>query len=286
MFDDPTHIVEAIILGVIQGFTEFLPISSSAHLMLLPKLAHLPYFGKTFDVILHGGTLLAICFYKWDLLKRMLVSLFKYGQECWQRKKFASWHGYGSSDLKLALLTVVAAVPVAVLGFALENTIEHFFHSLLFTALTLAIFGLWLYKADKRGTRSLELGALSFKEAICIGVAQALALFPGVSRSGVVLTAARLLNIPRLEAGTISLVTALPVVGGAFFVKIWRLLRTTASFEPSFLFASASGFLSSFIAGLIGIMLLEKVISQYTFKFFAFYRIGLALILLAMWATT
>ena len=283
MLDSSTCIIEAIILGIIQGFTEFLPISSSAHLMLLPKLANFPYFGKTFDVILHGGTLLAICFYKWDLLKRMLASFYKYGCACWKRKKIVSWHGYGSSDLKLALLTVVATVPTAILGFALENTIEKFFHGLLFTAATLGIFGFLLYKADRKGGRNVELGAISIKEAAGIGVAQALALFPGVSRSGVVLTAARLLNIPRLEAGTISLVTALPVVGGAFFVKMLRILGTSEPFEPSFIFVSASGFLASFIAGLIGIMLLEKIVSHYTLKPFAIYRVSLALLLLVMW---
>ncbi len=283
MFADSAPLLEAIVLGIIQGFTEFLPISSSAHLMLLPKLANFPYFGKTFDVILHGGTLLAVCFYKWDLIKKMLVSLSRYGQACYKQGKILSWTDYGNSYLKLAWLIIVATVPVAALGFLLENMVEHFFHGLLCTAFALAGFGFLLYKSDSKGGCSRELDSIGIKEMLYVGIAQSLALFPGVSRSGAILTAARFLNIRRSEAGLISLVTALPVVGGAFFVKIVRCFNTTISPDPTFLWTASVGFLASFIAGLVGIMLLEKVVAQYTLKPFAIYRIALALILLVVW---
>ena len=283
MFADSAHLLEAIILGIVQGFTEFLPISSSAHLMLLPRLANFPYFGKTFDVILHGGTLLAVCFYKWDLIKKMLSSLSIYGQACYKQRKILPWTDYGNSYLKLACLIIVASVPVAALGFLLENIVEHFFHGLLFTAFTLAVFGFLLYKSDCKGGCSRELNSMGIKEMFYIGMAQSLALLPGVSRSGAVLTAARFLDIRRSEVGLISLVTALPVVGGAFFVKIVRCFSTTISTDLAFLWTASAGFLASFMAGLAGIMLLEKVVTQYTLKPFAVYRIVLALMLLVVW---
>lgn len=283
MFADSAHLLEAIILGIIQGFTEFLPVSSSAHLMLLPKLANFPYFGKTFDVILHGGTLLAVCFYKWDLIKKIISSLVEYGRDCYKQSKLLPWTGYGNCYLKLAWLIIVATVPVAALGFLLENMVEHFFHGLLFTAFTLAMFGFLLYKSDCQGGCSRELNSLGIKEMLYIGMAQALALIPGVSRSGSVLTAARFLNIRRSEAGLISLVTALPVVGGAFFVKVVRCFNMPILPDSAFLWTASAGFLASFIAGLVGIMLLEKVVTQHTLRPFAIYRIVLALTLLAIW---
>ncbi len=283
MFADCAHLSEAIILGIIQGFTEFLPISSSAHLMLLPRLANFPYFGKTFDVILHGGTLLAICFYKWELIKKMFLSLFEYGQACYKQKQILPWADYGNDHFKLACLIIVATVPVAIAGFLLEDIVEHYFHGLLFTAFTLAMFGFLLYKADAQGKRCRELNSVGFKEMLYIGLFQALALFPGASRSGMVLTAARFLDIRRSEAGIISLVTALPVVGGAFFVKVVRCLHTATLSDLTFVWTASAGFLASFIAGLVGIMLLEKVVTQYTLKSFAVYRIGLALMLLIVW---
>ena len=282
MFADSAHLLEAIILGIIQGFTEFLPISSSAHLMLLPKLANFPYFGKTFDVILHGGTLLAICFYKWELIKKMFLGLSEYGQACYKQKTILSWANYGNDYFKLACLVIVATVPVAIVGFLLENIVEYFFHGLLFTAFTLAIFGFLLYKADSKGKQSRELNSVGFKEMLYIGLFQSLALFPGASRSGMVLTAARFLDIRRSEAGIISLVTALPVVGGAFFVKIVRCLNIATLSDLTFVWTAAVGFLASFVAGLVGIMLLEKVVTQYTLKSFAVYRIVLALMLLVI----
>lgn len=283
MFADSVYLLEAMVLGIIQGFTEFLPISSSAHLMLLPKLTNFPYLGKTFDVILHGGTLLAICFYKWDLIKKMLISLSEYGQDCYKRRKLISWSNCDNRYLKLSLLILIAAVPVAILGFTLENVIEYSFHGWLLTAFTLAVFGFLLYKADCKGGRCLELNSVGIRESLYIGAAQALALFPGVSRSGIVLTAARFLNIQRSEAGLISLVTALPVIGGAFCVKVVRCLSAPTILEPTFVWAACGGFLASFLAGLIGIMLLEKIVSQYTFRSFAVYRITFALILLVVW---
>lgn len=283
MFADSAHLLEAIILGVIQGFTEFLPISSSAHLMLLPRLADFPYFGKTFDVILHGGTLLAVCFYKWELIKKMLLSLSEYGQDCYKQKKILPWANYGNDYFKLAWLILIATVPVAIAGFVLEDIVEHYFHGLWFTAFALAAFGFLLYKADSKGKCCRELNSVGFKEMLYIGIFQSLALFPGVSRSGAVLTAARFLDIRRSEAGLISLVTALPVVGGAFLVKVVRCLHTATLSDLTFVWTASTGFLASFIAGLVGIMLLEKVVTHYTLKSFAIYRIALALILLVIW---
>lgn len=283
MLADSAHLLEAIILGIIQGFTEFLPISSSAHLMLLPQLVDFPYFDKTFDVILHGGTLLAVCFYKGDLIKKMLLSLSKYGQTCYEQRKIIPWTDYDDNYLKLACLILVAAVPVALLGFLVEGIIEDSFQGLLFTSFTLALFGLALYQADRKGGRCREPNSLGLKEMFYIGLAQSLALFPGVSRSGAVLTAARFLDIGRSQAGLISLVSALPVVGGAFLVKVGRCLTGYALPELPFIWTASVGFLASFMAGLVGIMLLEKVVTQYTLKPLVIYRIVLALILLAIW---
>ncbi|MGM9999253.1 MAG: undecaprenyl-diphosphate phosphatase [Candidatus Bruticola sp.] len=278
MPDNYTCITEAVILGIIQGIAEFLPVSSSAHLMLLPKLANFPYFGKTFDVILHGGTLLAVCFYKKEQIEKLFLSLKNYAAACVTARRLISWREC-SSNFKLVLILLVAAIPTAGLGFALENVMEKYFHGLLFTAATLSIFACLLDIADRRQGRIRELAELSLKDAFCLGVAQGLALFPGVSRSGIVLTAARFLGLSRQDSGTISLLTALPVVGGAFLVKVLRGFDALKVTDMSSLLTVASGFLASFSAGLIGIMLLEKIVAKHTLRPFAVYRIALAALL-------
>ncbi|MGM9991625.1 MAG: undecaprenyl-diphosphate phosphatase [Candidatus Bruticola sp.] len=282
MLDNYSCVTEAIILGIVQGISEFLPISSSAHLMLLPQLANSPYFGKMFDVILHGGTLLAICLYKHELIEKLLSSLEDYVLTSVRRRRIIPWQEC-SGDFKLAALIIAASIPTAVLGFALENVVEKYFHGLIFTAFTLSIFGCLLYISDHYKSRSRELTELSIKDAVYLGCAQGLALFPGVSRSGIVLTAARFFGLNRQESGRISLLTALPVVGGAFLVKVMRGFCLGIDMNREFLLTVGSGFLASFTAGFIGIMMLEKIVSQRNLLPFVIYRIILAVALVAVY---
>lgn len=186
--------LQAYWLALVQGLTEFLPISSSAHLILLPILFHLPDQGLAFDVAVHVGTLIAVAGYFHEDLKRIALGFL------WGNERRLGW----------AIL--IGTFPVGFFGFIGHNIVETYLRSPLVIASTTLLFGILLGVADRLGRREQTLGALTLKEALLVGLAQAIALIPGTSRSGITLTAGLFLGFKREEAARFSFLLSIPVI--------------------------------------------------------------------------
>jgi undecaprenyl-diphosphatase len=260
----------SIFLGAVQGLTEFLPISSSAHLVILPWLFHRPDPGLAFDVALHFGTALAVIIYFrrkiWRLL-RALVRTF-YSRRIDQPEERLVW------------MIIVASVPAAFFGYLLELKAETIFRAPLLIALTLSIFGLILYLVDRYRPAKRNLGKMHFPESFGIGLAQVLAIIPGVSRSGATISAARLMKFSRREAAKFSFLLAAPVLIGAFAFKFKDLL---GSQNHQLGLDSILGALTAFIFGYLAIGFLMKYLVKGSFLPFVIYRIILAVVVVVVY---
>jgi undecaprenyl-diphosphatase len=194
------EILQIVILALVQGLTEFLPISSSAHLILVPVLTNWPDQGLAFDVAVHAGTLTAVVLYFRKELARMLVE--------W----FASFKGRLTPDARLAWAVLIGTIPVGLAGLVFKGIIETQLRSPMVIAMATIIFGLLLWYADKTGKRSKDEYGLSLCDVLVIGLAQALALIPGTSRSGITITAALMLGLNRKAAARFSFLLSIPVI--------------------------------------------------------------------------
>lgn len=251
-------ITTAIILGLLQALGEFLPISSSAHLVLFSFFTNGNYQGLTFDVLLHLATLIAVCAYFW---KDLLV-LTKKGLT--EPK---------SQDGRLFWYIGLATVPAAVAGYFLEDLAENTFRAPWILALTLIIFAILLFIADRKGKQNIK-DNLSLKIMLLIGCAQALALVPGVSRSGITITAALFLGLSRNLSAKISFLLSMPIIAGAAVLKISHISLSQIN-APLI-----AGFLSAMIGGFLVIKFLMKYIQKHNFDIFVYYRIALGLLIL------
>lgn len=247
---------QAALLGVIQGLAEFLPVSSSAHLRLVPELTGWPYLGKGFDVALHGGTLFALVAYFWNDLTRLGRALLP-------------WREPDVRARRLAWQIALASVPVATVGFLLEKFLEGHFQGPLSIAFWLALVGLAMLLADRRpATRQ----SLSLPQAVLVGCAQVLALFPGASRSGTTLATARALGMEPEAATRFCFLLGLPVILGA---TVYKLLKLEAVPLDLLLVGMSSAALSGFAA----IHLALRWLPRYGLGPFALYRFGVAVLL-------
>lgn len=245
-----TPVQQAALLGVVQGLTEFLPVSSSAHLRLIPELAGWPYLGKGFDVALHGGTLLALLAYFRSDFRRFLP-----GPEP------------DVAARRLLGQLCLASVPVALVGFFLEKLLESHFQDTLSIAFWLALVAIFMVLAD-RGPRATQ--ALSWRQCLLIGCAQVLALFPGASRSGTTLAAARLCGLDRAQAARFCFLLGFPVILGATLYKLLRM-------EPMPLEVLLSGMSMAALSGFWAIHLCLRWLPRWGLWPFALYRLALAL---------
>ena len=200
------ELVQIIVLALVQGLTEFLPISSSAHLILVPVLTDWPDQGLAFDVAVHTGTLAAVVLYFRKELGRMFIE--------W----FASFNGRLTPDARLAWAVLIGTIPVGLAGLAFKDVIETQLRSPMVIAIATIAFGLLLWLADKTGTRRKNEYDLGLRDVLIIGAAQALALIPGTSRSGITITVALMLGLKREAAARFSFLLSIPVIllaGGA-----------------------------------------------------------------------
>lgn len=261
-------LLQAFILGVIQGITEFIPVSSSAHLVLLPYFGNFEYFGKTFDVALHGGTLLALFLTMSCEIKKVFSGLW------------AFLRGRKSEDTyaRLGPYILAATVPAAVAGFFLEYKAEALFHNPLSIAVMLAVFGILLFFSDKAAPH-LALGECRLKSIMAVGFAQVLALVPGVSRSGITMTASRLIGFSRGEAVRLSFLLGIPVIGGAFAVKLCKGFDLP---DPQALPLYIAGILASLVSGMLACRFMLEASERLTFKPFAIYRVFLGIAIICM----
>jgi undecaprenyl-diphosphatase len=193
-------ILQIIILALVQGLTEFLPVSSSAHLILVPLITHWDDQGLAFDVAVHVGTLTAVVLY----FRKEISSMFF----AW----FASLQGDHSEDSKLAWAVVVGTIPVGLVGLLFKDVISENLRTPLVIATTTIIFGLLLWYADQSAKRQRDEYAMSWKDIIIIGCAQAVALIPGTSRSGITITAGLLLGLTAQASARFSFLLSIPVI--------------------------------------------------------------------------
>ena len=260
----------AFLMGALQGITEFLPISSSAHLILLPWL-----FGwdndllhsLTFDVGLHVGTLAAVLFYFRD----DLLDLVKATPQLLR--------GVRNQQTQLIVAIVVGTIPAAIVGVLFEDVIEEYLRSPIQIALVLAVMGIVIAYADRVGQMHRELTQLSWRDAIWIGLAQACALVPGVSRSGATMSAARVLGFDRNAAARFAFLLSTPITLAAVVVKADDLLLIQGSDVVTMLV----GVVTAAVVGVVVIDLLLSWIRRIGLGVFAYYRWVVAITVVVVW---
>jgi undecaprenyl-diphosphatase len=210
------EIFAAAILGIIQGLTEFLPVSSSAHLILMPWFFGWKPEGIAFDVSLHVGTAIAILAFFWKDWVRLAVEVLAGLRE---------GSPLGNPDRKLAWFLVVGTMPAMIVGVALEKTVEEQLRSPLITVFTLTMFGVLLLIAELKSKQNRTIEMYTWADALWIGCSQAIALIPGVSRSGITITTAMLRNSTRTDAARFSFLLSTPIIVGAGILNGWHLIK-------------------------------------------------------------
>jgi undecaprenyl-diphosphatase len=262
-------LLQAVVIGIVQGLTEFLPISSSAHLIVLPRMLgwNDPFLNSAeFDVMLHLGTLVALLVYFWRDLWRLLLAWLASIRE----RRMGD-----DPDRRLAWLLVVTLLPAALIGAIFEDLFDTLFRERLALVGILLVIGaaiLWL--AERRATGSRDLEQLRLSDAVAIGAAQALALFPGISRSGITIAAGLFLGLERAAAARFSFLMGTPIIAGAGLWKLRALAGgQAAAFEPAALLA---GMIAAALAGLLAIRFLLEYLRRHTTGIFIAYRFAFA----------
>jgi undecaprenyl-diphosphatase len=267
--------LQALVMGIVQGLTEFLPISSSGHLILVPYLLgwNDPFIDSlAFSVLLHMGTLVALLVYFW----RDWLALVPAGLAAIRDRSLRN-----DPDRRLAWLIVVTAVPAALVGVLLNDFIESHVRQAGLVALLLVVGAAIMWLADRWGRRNREMSDLSFPAALGIGVAQAVALFPGVSRSGISISAGLLAGLTREAAARFSFLMAAPVIGGAGLFEARKLVSGEAGVAVS-IGPLVVGFTAATLAGLVAIWALLRYVRSNSLSLFVVYRIVLAAVVLVV----
>jgi undecaprenyl-diphosphatase len=257
-------IIQALVLGIVQGLTEFLPVSSTAHLVLFPWLLGWPDPGQTFDVALHVGTLVAVIIYFWS-----------------------DWVEMATKRRDQLLLVILGCIPAGVAGALLEKRIERFSvpHEFKAAPIIIAFFlgaaGIWLYYMERVGRKKREIDEMDTQDALLIGVGQAFALLPGVSRSGATIGTGLLLGLTREAAARFSFLLSTPIIAGAVALKTLHLVRDGV--PPGQGPLMGWGILASAVSGYAAIGFLMKFVRTKPYTGFAVYRVILAVVIAALW---
>jgi undecaprenyl-diphosphatase len=263
---------EAVVLGLVQGLTEFLPVSSSAHLRIVGALAGWDDPGAAFTAITQIGTELAVLVYFrrdiWRIITAWLASL--------------GGKRRGDPDARMGWLIIVGSIPIVVLGLLLQNKIETTFRDLRIVAIALVAFSLILYWADAVGRKKLELDDLTLRDGVIYGFAQALALIPGVSRSGGTITAGLFLGYTRAAAARYSFLLAIPAVLGSGFFQAYEALTGKIEGPPVDWGPTILATVIAFGVGLSVIAWLLRYLNRGSFTPFVVYRVVLGLAVLAL----
>lgn len=279
--------LQACILGVVQGIAEFLPISSSAHLVFIPEVMGWPEMGKEFDVALHFGTLIAILIYFRDDVMTQIRALpgLVPGWIQAQRQGAPSPLAALPFPQRLVGMVILASIPAGVVGLLLHHyKLEQMFDNLGTISLFLALIALAMQGAEKLGSQSYELKELTAQGAGLIGIAQMCALMPGVSRSGSTMVMGLLLGLTRAEAARFSFLMALPVTSGACLLEGMKIVKKIGqSTDLSWLTPFFIGIVVSAVSGWLCIRFLMRYLRTHTFTPFVIYRLVLAATLFGWW---
>ena len=262
------ELLQAVVLGIVQGLTEFLPVSSSGHLLLGQYFLGLDQdrFGLSFDVALHMGTLVAVVSYFWRDLLRMALAFFR----SFGRRDLAN-----DADQRMAYLIIAATVPAAVIGYFLEGFFEGpAVRSPWVVVFNFVLIGVLFIVGEVVGKRTRRASKLGFGEAVGIGFAQAAALVPGVSRSGATITLGLFLGLRREEAARFSFLMSVPIIAGAGSLKVGEVILQGMDAAQALLFVV--GFVTSAAVGYVTIRFLLNYLTNHSLRAFAFYRFGVA----------
>jgi undecaprenyl-diphosphatase len=256
------NLLHAAVLGAVQGFSEVLPISSSAHLILIPWLLKWPESGLTFDVALHLGTFFALSLYFWRDIVEIIISFFD----------AIAARRLNTPARRLPFLIIAATIPAAIVGKLFEAKIEEIFRSnQLLIASVLIVFGILLGLSDLLGRKRLMLGDLKASSALNIGLLQCLALIPGVSRSGITITAALMLGFTRESAARFSFLISLPIVAGAALLKTLHLFKHGIPAGEGL--PMLVGIFFSAVTGYISVAFLLRFVQKQSLSPFVWYRV-------------
>lgn len=269
-------LVQALVMGIVQGLTEFLPVSSSGHLIVVPYLLgwHDPFLDSlAFSVMLHLATLLALLLYfRADWLRLVPAGLAALRDRSLR----------DDPDRRLAWLLVVATIPAVFAGLILNDPIETAFRNPSLVALTLVVGAAILWLADRLGSHAKGVADVSFPVALVIGAAQAVALVPGISRSGISISAARFAGLDREAAARFAFLMATPITAGAGAWETLKILRGAAGVDVD-LGPLVVGMVAALVAGVAAISLTLRYLRTHPLTLFALYRVALAATVFVAW---
>jgi len=266
------ELIQAIILGVVQGLTEFLPVSSSGHLLLSQYFLGMDQdrFGLTFDAAIHTGTVLAVVSFFWrDLLRMARAFVGSLGGP-----------NFRDQDQRMAYLILVATIPAGIVGFFFENFFEREVRSPWLVAFNLVLVGVLFIVGEAVGRKNRNSDKLSFREAIGIGLAQTAALFPGVSRSGATITLGLFLGLRRDEAARFSFLMSVPITAAAALLSLVDAVGGGIDAYGALLFFVGS--VSSAVVGYLAIRFLLNYLAGHSLRVFAYYRFALAAVVVVL----
>ena len=268
-------LLRAIILGIIQGATEFLPVSSSGHLVLIPWLLNWETAGATslaFDSMLHLGTVVAVLAFFWSDLIQIAIAMLR---------GISKRRPLGTPQARLGWYILLASIPAAIAGFFLEDWFASLFDSPLTVALALLVTAALLVISERVGKRVRELDQLTAPHALLIGVAQALAIIPGISRSGATISAGLTCGQKRPAATRFSFLLGVPVIVGAGLLQTYKLLSATSGIPVA---SALAGFLAAALTGYLAIRTLLRYVRNHTLDLFAAYCLAFGLLCLVVYA--
>lgn len=260
-------VLQALVLGIVQGLAEFLPISSSAHLTLTPWLLGWQDPGLAFDVALHLGTLVALAWY----FRKDWVALTRSGLRVLATRRM------DTDDERRAMFIVLATIPAGIAGVLLGDYAETAFRAPPLIATTLLVVGVILWVADRRGATARGLADMRWQDALAVGLAQACSIVPGVSRSGSTISASRLLGFDRRAAATFSFLLSFPVTAAAAVLKVPEAVREGVSVPL------VVGVVAAAVSSALAISMLLRYVSRHGYGIFAVYRMVAGLGVLALW---
>ncbi len=258
---------KSLLLGFVQGVSEFLPISSSGHLVIFSQYLNVSSAGNTLEIMLHVGTLFSVIFCFRDKIKKLFYDFFGLFK--------SNYKSHFETKNNFILLIIVASIPAVITGLFLDSFFTNLFDSILFVGVFLLLTGIVLFISTKVKIGNKEMKDLNYKDALFIGLFQSIAVIPGISRAGMSITAGLFKNYNRKTAAEWSFIMSLPVIAGAAILKIPDLLDST-NINLAFL---GVGVVSSFIFGILAIKVLLKIIQSDKWKYFSYYCITIGILL-------